>query len=574
MEKSELKSLLDLLEKEIGGCREINILKIISGSLNEKEVLNDFLLNIKKLKNKYPQNIQIYRIEKLLIHSIKNKEPDTQKKENLSESSFGNRKDFEKINVKALGLSKAINDTGNMIDSNYTMYQASKSHGYAAEKMNHLFDAFQGKNAKIVGDNNSKNGADRLVNSVEIQTKFCATGRRCIVECLDHRGEFKYFNSNGTPMKIEVPQDKYDEALKVLQEKIIQGKVSGIMNAEQAKEILKQSPFTYEQAKNVAKFGTIESITFDSIEGIRTAGSSMGISAALSFAFSIWNGEKVDDAIKKACITGIEVGGLSWISNIATKQLARTSLQNTMKIGTDAIVKQLGPKASALIVNSMRSSPIHGSAAMKHLSKKMGGDLVSSAFLVMASSSGDIYRMTQGKASGKQVLKTFAKESSTLGGSFVGSKTGGIVGAQIGATIGSVVPVAGSAIGATVGGIVGFIGGGIVGGACGENVADIIIGNWLDIKDDVDEMKEVFKAEFFKMTFDNMITEKEAEKILISLKEIDEKKEMRNMYSKQDKNNYARIILNPHIKRVIWSRKKIVLPREIEMVEKLEEILV
>ena len=75
-----------------------------------------------------------------------------------------------------------------------------------------------GKNAKVVGDDNAKDGVGRVVNVMKIQSKYCATGSRCINECF-RNDEFRYYlkdangnyirDSNGLhkPMQIEVPSD-------------------------------------------------------------------------------------------------------------------------------------------------------------------------------------------------------------------------------------------------------------------------------------------------------------------------------------------------------------------------------
>ena len=68
---------------------------------------------------------------------------------------------------------------------------AERGHGFAAEKANHLYDLFHGEDAQIIGSDNAKNGADRLVNGVEIQTKFCNSGSKCISECFEN-GKFRY----------------------------------------------------------------------------------------------------------------------------------------------------------------------------------------------------------------------------------------------------------------------------------------------------------------------------------------------------------------------------------------------
>lgn len=55
-------------------------------------------------------------------------------------------------------------------------FHARQGHGFAAERANNLFDQITGHDAKIVGDDNIKNGADRIVDGIEIQSKYCATG--------------------------------------------------------------------------------------------------------------------------------------------------------------------------------------------------------------------------------------------------------------------------------------------------------------------------------------------------------------------------------------------------------------
>ncbi len=50
-----------------------------------------------------------------------------------------------------------------------------QGHGFAAEQGNHIVDRVRLKNARILGDNNARNGADRLVSGTEIQTKYCST---------------------------------------------------------------------------------------------------------------------------------------------------------------------------------------------------------------------------------------------------------------------------------------------------------------------------------------------------------------------------------------------------------------
>ena len=66
-----------------------------------------------------------------------------------------------------------------------TKFHANRGHGFAAERANHLYDTLHGKKANIIGDDNAKNGADRIVDGINIQSKYCSTGSKCISECFE-----------------------------------------------------------------------------------------------------------------------------------------------------------------------------------------------------------------------------------------------------------------------------------------------------------------------------------------------------------------------------------------------------
>ena len=229
----------------------------------------------------------------------------------------------------------------------------SRGHGFAAEKANDLWDKVAGKNAQIIGGDNAKNGADRLVDGVFIQTKYCKSASKSIAECFEG-GELRYVNGDGTPMQIEVPSDQYDSAVQAMRHRIEKGQVPGVTDPEQAKNIVRKGSFTYEQARNIAKCGTVESITYDAVNGVKLAGSAMGISAAITFAVATWNGEDFEEALKGACYTGLKVGGTAWLTSILAAQAGRTGAEQALRGGTDWVVKQLGAKASANIVNGLR----------------------------------------------------------------------------------------------------------------------------------------------------------------------------------------------------------------------------
>ena len=171
----------------------------------------------------------------------------------------------ESVGVIAAGLTYSNISNASLL-YNEDKLQTPRGHGFAAEQANHLVDMYLGKDSQLVGNDNIKNGADRIVDGNQLQSKYCASGSKCIQECFDN-GNFKYWNPDGTPMIIEVPSDMYDSAVQAMENRIESGQVKGVTNPEEAKNLIRKGHFTYTQVKNIAKAGTVESITYDAASG-------------------------------------------------------------------------------------------------------------------------------------------------------------------------------------------------------------------------------------------------------------------------------------------------------------------
>ena len=73
-------------------------------------------------------------------------------------------------------------------------FQAAQGHGFAAEQANNLHDILTGKDAKIVGGDNAKDGPDRMVNGVNIQTKYCHDAASSVQAAFEN-GQCRYVNA-------------------------------------------------------------------------------------------------------------------------------------------------------------------------------------------------------------------------------------------------------------------------------------------------------------------------------------------------------------------------------------------
>lgn len=454
----------------------------------------------------------------------------------------GERKKKGNTGAEAGGLGVGAYQTvNNQYDEE--KFHARQGHGFAAERANTLYDKITGHDAKIVGDDNAKNGADRVVDGVYIQSKYCATGSRCINECFEDggKGNFRYM-IDGKPMQIEVPSDKYDDALKVMEEKIRKGQVKGVTDPEEAKNIVRKGHFTYAQAKNIAKAGTIESLTYDAVNGVIIATSAFGVTAMITLATSVWKGEDFDDAIKIATYSGIKVGGTAFVTSVIAAQLSKAGLNSALVGSSEAIVSMMGPKASAVLINAFRAGakPIYGAAAMKSAAKLLRGNAITAGVTFVVLSSFDVANIFRGRISGKQLFKNMVGTAATVGGG-----TGGwLAGAA-----------AGSAILPGVGTVIGGIAGSLIGGAAAGKVSNAVVGEF--IEDDADEMVKIIQDVFTDMASEYLLSNKEAEKSVDKLKDKLDGKVLKDMFASSDRKQFARNLLTPIIEAETAKREVI-----------------
>jgi len=442
-------------------------------------------------------------------------------------------------------------------------YHGTRGHGFAAEDANHVSDIFSGRNAKIVGGDNAKHGADRIVNGQEIQTKYCKTGSKCISECFDAEG-FLYFDSNGNPMQVEVPSDKYQDAVKSIKSRIEKGEIKGVTDPAQAEDIVRKGQYTYEQAKNIAKAGNIDSIVYDMKSGLVTSTIAMGISSIITFAVSIWNGDPVDVALQNAAQVGLQTFGITWVSSIVTAQVGRTGVEQSLRGATDWMVKQLGSDITHALANGLRGGAnIYGGAAANHLSKLLRGNIVTGVITTVVLSSADAYRFFKDEVSGAQLFKNVAVTAASV----AGGTAGWMGGAAGGAVIGSAVPVIGTFAGGIIGGILGSFAGGTASNMATKAAMDCFI------KEDAEEMLEIVNDTFGQLAPDYLLNEDEANMVVADLVALDMAVKMREMYASGNRSHFSINLLRPLIEDKVSKRKKIKLPSNEQLMGSVADII-
>jgi hypothetical protein len=430
-------------------------------------------------------------------------------------------------------------------------------HGFAAERGNNLYDQMHGLNAKVVGDNNVKNGPDRIVvegtEHTLIQTKYYKTASGTIGACFDENGIFRYVDKNNKPMKIEVPSNQYESSINLMKTKIQEGKVPGVTDPEMAYDIVKKGSLSYEQAVNLAKPMNIESLKYDAKTGAVSAASAFGISAVITYAVNRHYGVERKDAVKYAAVSGIQTGGIVFATSVVAAQLAKGGLNQALTPISYAIVDSLGERGIQILAST---APGATGSARTVAAGVVRNNLITGTVTVVVLSIPQVVDLFRGRISGAQLTKNVA--------TITGGVAGGVAGSLGGAALGSAIaPGAGTIVGGIIGGIVGGTGAGL-----GTNA---IIDHFTE--SDGEKMAKILEEEFAVLAEEYLLTQDEADDISKSVSAALDGNTVKDMYASSNRNKFARELMTPIIEERIAKRAHIDLPTEDEMAYEMEELL-
>lgn len=427
-------------------------------------------------------------------------------------------------------------------------FHGKQGHGFAAERVNNLLDRVHGREAIVVGDGNAPNGADRMVDGSLIQTKYCQTAAES-VNAAFRNGTYRYIDSKGNFMQLEVPKDQYSEAVQYMRRKIEQGQVPGTQNPDDATKIVRQGNVDYATAKKIAKAGNIDSLTFDAAHGAIIATTAMGISATITFAQAVWRGEDVSKALEISICSGIKAGGIAFASSVMTAQFARLGLNKMLMAPSVKLVQMIPSSVRHGMVNTLRdaakiNSKIYGQAASNNLAKSLRANIAAAAITVVVMSAGDISDFFQKKISGKQLFKNVSTIAS------------GIVGGYIG-----------YAAGLALGGPLGAFAMGLIGGTLSTEATKKLMDEF--IEDDAVEMVAILNQQIIVLAQEYLLSEEELAIVVDELQDVLRAGALLYMYASEDRTVFANELLTKAIEDVIKWRVKIVLPNNEEMLRSI-----
>jgi len=337
-------------------------------------------------------------------------------------------------------------------------------HGFAAERANNIADRLRGENASVLGDNNAANGPDRVVKGREIQSKYCATGARSVGHMFDNgtgkSGNYKYFDKNGRPMPVEVPKDQYAKAVETMENKIREGKIPGLENLdenqchEEAKKLVIKGSVTYQQAVNITKFCTIESLTYDALEGAVIGSGAAGISFTITALVFYLNTKDVNAALR----AGVVQAGKTFLKSATVYVIVQQShrLAGVQRLVGLVDAKTFSPSMREFLAKGFGTSETG-------VSRALHGTIVTSVVVITVSTGPDLLKLVRGRVSQGQFLKNLTVTTAGVGGGVAGAVVGGAVGSSAG-------PV-GTVLGQFFGGMLG----GVVAAKVSKTIADSMI---------------------------------------------------------------------------------------------------
>lgn len=338
-------------------------------------------------------------------------------------------------------------------DQQWTKYHSKQGHGFAAEDANAMWDKLHGKNVDKIGLGNSKNGADRIVNGVEIQTKYCMDATKSVDAAFEN-GQYRY-----TGMKLEVPKDQYEEAIRIMRSRINEGKVAGVSDPNMAEQIILKGHYTYDEAVRIAKAGNIDSVKFDVQTQAVACVFACGLSFAVSYFMAKSNGLNHIEALKLASKQAAKSGGSTLVTGVAAQQLLRSHAGRNFAAITTKAVKPIvrftmkteaGKNVLTKTASVIAGKQVTGAAAANIITKTVRTNAVVSSVVFIGSSIPDTIKLCRGKISSREYVESTTSNAAGVGGGWAGT--------CIGATIGSVIC---PGVGTAIGGIIGGLGGGV-----------------------------------------------------------------------------------------------------------------
>ena len=375
----------------------------------------------------------------------------------------------------------------------------------------------------------------RLQEGQLIHNIYCPTAEETIAVC---EAELAMLQDEKR-FYFEVPLEQFDQVFQYFNE----------MGS------IKQGAFTYIQARHIAETGNIRNLIIDERGRIFFEKELIGISTALAFAQSKWNGSSREEAMENAVMTGLAVIGEAFVEDLISvhdievyegrKLHVGDGLEDVVRTnGAKVIVKKVAAKAT--------KKAMYSSVVAKKTITLLNANVVTGALVTGVMSSIDIVRTIKGEMSPAQLFKNVSKTAASVMGSMIGLLIGGGIGLNI--------PNVSTAVISLIGGIVGLI--------IGSMLATKIVKRVLDffIKDDTAKMLDIFNKQLAIAAEEFLLNEQELQQALSNFSEdYDMQDELRKMHASDHREGYANSLIEHELIRIVRARMYLQVPTNEEL---------
>lgn len=324
---------------------------------------------------------------------------------------------------------------------------------------------------------------------------------------------------------------------------------------------IKQGAFTYRQAWHIAKSGNIRHLMINEYDRVFFEKEAIGMSTALAFAQSKWNGASREEALENAVMTGLAVIGEAFIAELIAafelcanenrKLQAEDGAADARRNRIKTIVNRVAEKAAKKVMYS--------SFIEKKTTAILHADIVTGALITGGMSGADITRIIKGQMSPAELFKSVPKSAASIVGSIIGLLIGGGIGLQI--------PDVSTAVISLIGGITGLVLGSMLAAKIVKRAVNFLM------KDDTAKMLEVFNEQLAVAAEDFLLNEQELRQALSIFKErYDMLKELRAMHAAKDRKAYANSLIGDELIRIVRSRLYLQMPTNGELYQAIERL--
>ena len=216
---------------------------------------------------------------------------------------------------------------------------------------------------------------------------------------------------------------------------------------------------SYEEARNIARAGNLDSIKFDVKTQAVTCALTAGLTFGITYASALLEGKSQKDALELATKKSVTSGGTALLVGVGVQQVLRTSLGRSVVASITTSSKQLvnvvcetelGKQAVQKVATAIAGKQVAGAAAKNVMTKAVRGNVIVGGAMLVAQAIPDVIECCRGKKSVGEVVENAACNASGIAGGSAGAWAGAAAGTAICPGVGTV-----------IGGIVGSIAGGI-----------------------------------------------------------------------------------------------------------------